>query len=150
MHTCITRSPIIHASITNHQISAPVSGLGHQVSAPGRGPQVNKFEQVCGLDHQMSVMGVTRGSLFEMGAEIGARGSLWWVPMHHRQLSHGDPYWHWYLVATAEAQCKGTSHIQTDWQTHMTENITFPQLYWQMVKINIHRFRKFWIMYQWS
>ena len=53
-----------------------VSGLGHQMSLPGGGPLVNKFEKVSQLGHQMSVTG----------------GQGWWDPSTGRILPGGSLY----------------------------------------------------------
>ena len=81
---------------------------------------MNKFEQVSSVGHQMSVVGA--GTRARAGTIL-------------RLMSRGLGTLH------SEVQgIMGNGHMQspsgqTEWQTHTTEIITFPQLHWQAVKI---------------
>ena len=88
------------------------------MSLAGGGPQVNKFERVSGLGHQMSL---ARGPGLGLGDPCTGRvwagtGARAWAPCIVRFKAL------WVMVPW-----EPPSHTRT------TENITFPQLHWRVV-----------------
>ena len=87
-------------------------------------PQVNKFEQVSSLEHQMSLAG---------GLGLGLGGG-WSQCLEGARLGPGQEG---LLLMRSNASWVMITWdpLPVDGQTHVGENITFPQLHWQEVKI---------------
>ena len=90
----------------------------------GRGPQVNKLEQVSSLGHQMSLAG-------DWG-----RGAC--TVRSHVQRRERGPRAVRSNVSWVTVTWESPLSRQTDLQKHMTENITFPQLRGRMATKNFN------------
>ena len=100
------------------------------------GPQVNKCEQASSVSQQMSVAGQ-----LGLGKRV-PRSDFWGMGGPRSYVQEGCR-----ANRSLYSEVKGITgndHMRTtpscgqkEWQTHITENITFPQLHWRAVKIKL-------------
>ena len=97
---------------------------------------ISKFEHVSSDDHKVSLAGGARARLGGYHVSCLGGGQGWELPCLMSGVSGGTGAEPGGGFMYSEVQCiMGNGHMghpcgQTEWQTHVTENIAFPQLHW--------------------